>query len=943
MDAYTERVLEYNVSSLIEQQFPEFYRTNGPIFVAFVKEYYKWLEGSQLVSNTSFVGKGYVTVQAGNTTVVGTNLVNFTEFFSNGDTIALYESDEKNYDLFPINQVVNSSVIVLQTTPSWSSTNSWYTTTYDQKNPNYYTRRFLESKDIDTTTNDFLVYFKEKYLKNIQFSTKTDIQTLLKHSLDLYRSKGTPRAVDLLFRAVFGTPTSVYFPGDDVFKLSSGQWHIPKYLEISLNSASTKLIGKQIVGTSSGATAFAESLVRRTVHGRLIDVLYISALEGEFDVGETINTQDHMLSRNEWPIIIGSMNKIEVSNEGTGSNFGIGDVVDVFSHNGEQGKAIVQNITDVTGLVNFNLTNGGYGYQNTAQVLVSKEIVSVSNLQINVLNDKSGYVYVFDQMIQPLANITYNSITANLVNGANVYNWSNGVVIGRGQVINSQPNTASTGYIFVSELSGTLNAATLYSTGNTVSIAVNTYTNATCTANVIGYYSNTVHSLRDRVGTFSSNEEVRQYDQYGLLIANGIAGTFTITGGNTSQLVIGNTFGVFQYGKNIVGSVSGAIANIQQSTIFVGVIGVSNIFYSTTNNYVYFSNSQTNGTITSVSQGSLANVSFNSTLSYPEVVSLANDMIKDKTATTLSALTYNFTGFPAGNLTNGTLSQMFANQNYTVGKISQLEGINKGSGYNQAPIIRIYDSAIIARQKKDVILNISGSNGIFQIGEIVTQNIPNSRGIVKIANSTQIRVEQLRVNDANNFVTTANQNTTLVGSQSGATANVTMIDVDVPTQYLGFNAVVDTSVLTAPGAVTNLSVLQSGFGYSQSDSVRFVPEGEDINYPDAGFGFANLIMQGTALGYYKKKGGWLSDQSRLYDGVYYQQYSYEIRSSVTLDKYEEMLKQILHVSGTKYFGALVNHTFVQSNCDVKAARITIETNDSMTFSNVVSTQYIPIF
>src|SRR5210317_1379171 len=38
--------VEKNISKFIEQQFPEFYRTEGEKFVAFVQAYYEWMESN---------------------------------------------------------------------------------------------------------------------------------------------------------------------------------------------------------------------------------------------------------------------------------------------------------------------------------------------------------------------------------------------------------------------------------------------------------------------------------------------------------------------------------------------------------------------------------------------------------------------------------------------------------------------------------------------------------------------------------------------------------------------------------------------------------------------------------------------------------------------------------------------------------------------------------
>src|ERR1017187_1767295 len=98
--------------------------------------------------------------------------------------------------------------------------------------PLYYTRNFLELQDVDTTTDDILVFIKEKYLKNIHLSTQANIRAIIKHSLYIYRSKGTQRCIDLLFRLVFNEVAGFYYPKDDIFRLSDGIWLIPNYLEL---------------------------------------------------------------------------------------------------------------------------------------------------------------------------------------------------------------------------------------------------------------------------------------------------------------------------------------------------------------------------------------------------------------------------------------------------------------------------------------------------------------------------------------------------------------------------------------------------------------------------------------------------------------------------------------------------------------------------------------
>jgi len=146
----------------------------------------------------------------------------------------------------------------------------------------YHTRKLPEYRDVDTTLDQFIVQFKEKYLKNIQFDTATNKQLLVKNSLDLYRSKGTDRAVDLFFKLVYGTQAEVKYPGDDVFKLSDGIWQKPTYLEVSDTPRNVDYVGKRIRGTRSNATAFVERFIKRRIRDGYVHILYITNISRGF-------------------------------------------------------------------------------------------------------------------------------------------------------------------------------------------------------------------------------------------------------------------------------------------------------------------------------------------------------------------------------------------------------------------------------------------------------------------------------------------------------------------------------------------------------------------------------------------------------------------------------------------------------------------------------------
>ena len=190
------KTIEKLISPLIENQFPAFYKEDGPQFIAFVKAYYEWLEQSGLPGATA-------------------------------------------------------------------------------QNTLYQARSLPEYRDIDDTIDEFIVHFKEKYLKNIQFDTASNKKLLVKNALDLYRSKGTERSIDLFFKLVYGTDADVKYPGENILRVSDGIWERPEYLEIAYSKYNVDYVGKQVIGSLSGAKAFVEKLIRRRVNRGFVNILYI--------------------------------------------------------------------------------------------------------------------------------------------------------------------------------------------------------------------------------------------------------------------------------------------------------------------------------------------------------------------------------------------------------------------------------------------------------------------------------------------------------------------------------------------------------------------------------------------------------------------------------------------------------------------------------------------
>ena len=183
----------------------------------------------------------------------------------------------------------------------------------------YHSRSLPEYRDIDKTVEEYIVYFKEKYLKGVNFNSLSNRRNLVKAAHDIFKSKGSAQSLDLLFSLVYGIKIEIYTPGDDIFRCSDGEWFIPKYLEVTPTIKTAGMAGKQITGSRSGATAFVEYVVTRNIQGKNIDVLFLSSISGTFQVSDIITTDGIVENA---PKVFGSFNSINITQAGEGFESG---------------------------------------------------------------------------------------------------------------------------------------------------------------------------------------------------------------------------------------------------------------------------------------------------------------------------------------------------------------------------------------------------------------------------------------------------------------------------------------------------------------------------------------------------------------------------------------------------------------------------------------------
>lgn len=117
---------------------------------------------------------------------------------------------------------------------------------------------------------------------------------------------------------------------------------------------------------------------------------------------------------------------------------------------------------------------------------------------------------------------------------------------------------------------------------------------------------------------------------------------------------------------------------------------------------------------------------------------------------------------------------------------------------------------------------------------------------------------------------------------------------------LGKNAVV-TADVSAEGAATGIHLVDSGFSYTQNEKVRL---GTIVGRENSVGAEAVLTLSGAANseGYHTSSSGQLSSKGGIIqDGHFYQEFSYELESKVSLNRYRDIALKLCHPAGQILF------------------------------------------
>jgi len=862
------------ISSLVQNQFPDFYKEEGPKFLAFIEAYYAYLE------------------EQGKMTDAVRNL--------------------KSYS------------------------------------------------DVNTTIDEYLEYFINTFLPSVPFEVFADKRIMIKYIREFNRSRGTLASYRLLFRTLYNEEIDVEFPADQILKVSDGDWRLDRYLVSSYDPATYQFIGKTIKGQESKSEALVEDIIRKNIRGRDLMQIIVSNVKGTFAQLEPIRLLSDNTGVGHAPLIETGIANTEIISPG--GEYRIGDTFDLISNDlGEFAKIVVTDIENFGGVLTFAIQEGGSGY--TPSTDPDGSVITFTGGDGAL---PASFILSQGDIVDRFAiSINTDLIGANTIYGPKAPSAPSKDGVSRQMVTFANVELSAVDYGFREQnQSGEIdfrdNENCVLRIANTAQIDVgDSLYGSTTGANAI---VTDVLTLTDgdttlKVDThlrFQTSEQVTIDLDSGPVIGTVSDYSANVIGFHPMQIGIlsGETLSI---GDEIVGETSNTFGRvIHLGQTFVGAYTPDSgpardlvNFRVTANNSANLTSQFESGPMGSFLENESVR-KVNSTGSIGNVVFTTSNSEIENIYTKLSDA-FNFEATTFGSIVNLSLP---------VG----------GEGFSQAPKIDIEERDIallgigeqyLTVQSDDVNWNSSNSQFLGpDTNDRVIQSSTGASGDVKGGKDspqpaviqhpngtyeTVVRVWQDFLQREPGNVTYANNSTitfeiydssytpgTIDTRTVSDTASGKVVFVE-DKGVLGKNANVIATV-GANGAISKVRVLDSGFSYKDGEVVIV----ETPNRPQATSATLRLTVEGVSNseGYYASTRSHLDSlRGFIQDSNFYQEYSYQIVSPVSLDRYKEYALNLVHPAGQALFGKFRSQSntnidvVVSSNNSVEKYAGTVELTD----------------
>ena len=267
-------------------------------------------------------------------------------------------------------------------------------------------KNLLNYNDIDSTDAEFIKYFQREVMADFPQEVITNKSLLISRIKSLYRSKGSEQAYKFLFRLLFDDEIEFYYPGEDMLRVSDGRWVQESSLRIGapLSGNLFDIDGRNITGSSSGATAKVDRVVATLELGIEVFEIFLVNIRGTFQDAEVVTAEGGLSGT-----IVSSTGPLQrVITDFGGSLHRVGDRVSFVTASGTGANGAVLGVNDSA--IVPTIVSGGSGYTTGSIITLTGGTGTGAEFRIDSINN-TEVIPVFDDTVSDLSGTRIDANT----------------------------------------------------------------------------------------------------------------------------------------------------------------------------------------------------------------------------------------------------------------------------------------------------------------------------------------------------------------------------------------------------------------------------------------------------------------------------------------------------------------------------------------------------
>jgi len=293
------------ISSIIENQLPQFVVEEFPLVNEFLKQYYISLESKGQTLDILQNIDQYVKVDNLTNLIDSTVLTQDISFFDTTINVESTYGFPESYGLLSINSEIITYTSKTSTSFEGCIRGFSGVTSYNQKKDEL-TFSQSESKEHPSSTivsNLNILFLKEflfKIKKQItpgfedrELYSQLDQRLFIKQSIDFYSSKGTENSFKILFKALYGKNVDVILPRDYVIRSSDADYRITSEVFVeSIQGDPNQLLNRTLYQDDVGFIKSAKATVSYVEEVRVSNKTYYK-LNLDYNYDRTVEVQSN--------------------------------------------------------------------------------------------------------------------------------------------------------------------------------------------------------------------------------------------------------------------------------------------------------------------------------------------------------------------------------------------------------------------------------------------------------------------------------------------------------------------------------------------------------------------------------------------------------------------------------------------------------------------------